>query len=174
MMEKTFPKDIPSVNKVMLQLENDLNIHRAYLKKIIQNEIETIRKDVKNGYINKSTNDLLIDIKQKVLCKCSSKLLNVINGTGIVLHTGFGRAPYKSESLKNLADKMEGYINLEYNLKNGKRGDRQEHIRDFLSAICESESSLVVNNNVCLKSSTLLQLVIKTFLLSILSKFKLE
>ena len=28
-----------------------------------------------------------------------------------------------------------------------KRGDRQEHVREFLSAICESESSLVVNNN---------------------------
>ena len=42
---------------------------------------------------------------------------------------------------------MEGYINLEYDLENGKRGDRQEIVRDFLSAICESESSLVVNNN---------------------------
>ena len=42
---------------------------------------------------------------------------------------------------------MEGYINLEFDLENGKRGDRQEHIREFLSAICESESSLVVNNN---------------------------
>ena len=27
------------------------------------------------------------------------------------------------------------------------RGDRQEHIREFLSAICGSESSIVVNNN---------------------------
>ena len=42
---------------------------------------------------------------------------------------------------------MEGYINLEYNLENGTRGDRQEIVREFLSAICESESSLVVNNN---------------------------
>ena len=72
--------------------------------------------------INKSKDELLTDIKQKVLNKSSSKLLNVINGTGIVLHTGFGRAPYKSESLKNLANKMEGYINLEYDIENGKRG----------------------------------------------------
>ena len=35
-MEKTFPKDIPSVNKVMLQLKNNINIHQTYLKKIIQ------------------------------------------------------------------------------------------------------------------------------------------
>ena len=53
-MEKTFPKDIPSVNKVMLQLRNATNIHQAYLKKIIQKEIEAVRKDVKNGFLNQS------------------------------------------------------------------------------------------------------------------------
>ena len=66
-MEKTFPKDIPSVNKVMLQIKNDVIIHQTYLRKIIRKEIETVRKDVKNGYINKSADELLIDIKQKVL-----------------------------------------------------------------------------------------------------------
>ena len=146
-MEKTFPKDIPSVNKIMLQLKNATNIHQAYLKRIVQKEIETIRKDVKNGCLSRSSDELLLDIKKKVLSKSSSKLLNIINGTGIVLHTGFGRAPYRSKSLKNLASRMEGYINLEFDLVNGKRGDRQEHVREFLSAICESESSLVVNNN---------------------------
>ena len=146
-MGKTFPKDIPSVNKVMLQLKNNINLHQTYLKKIIQKEIEIIRKDVKNGYLNKSKDELLIDIKQKVLNKSSSKLINLINGTGIVLHTGFGRAPYRSESLKNIAKRMEGYIALEYDIENGKRGDRQDHVREFLSAVCESESSLVVNNN---------------------------
>ncbi len=146
-MEKTFPKDIPSVSKVMHQLKNLVNIHQSYLKKIIQKEIETIRRNVKNGYVNKSKDELITDIKQKVLNKASPKLQNVINGTGIVLHTGFGRAPYNAKSLKDLANKMEGYITLEYDLENGKRGDRQEHIREFLSAICESESALVVNNN---------------------------
>ena len=146
-MEKTFPKDIPSVSKVMHQLKNVVNIHQSYLKKIIQKEIETIRRNVKNGYVNKSKDELITDIKQKVLNKASPKLQNVINGTGIVLHTGFGRAPYNAKSLKDLANKMEGYISLEYDLENGKRGDRQEHVREFLSAICESESSLVVNNN---------------------------
>ena len=64
-MEKTFPKDIPSVNKVMLQLRNATNIHQTYLKKIIQKEIEAVRKDVKNGFLNQSPDELLIDIKKK-------------------------------------------------------------------------------------------------------------
>ena len=73
--------------------------------------------------------------------------MNIINGTGIVLHTGFGRAPFNGRALKGIADRLEGYVNLEFDLQTGKRGDRQDNIRDHLSALCGSESALVVNNN---------------------------
>ena len=146
-MEKTSPKDIPSVNRVILELKEDIEIHEAYLKKIIQKEIEGVRKKIKNGELNKSSADLLKEIKHKVLARSSPKMVNLINGTGIVLHTGFGRAPFRSKSLMKIAKNMDGYVNLEFNLNNGKRGDRQEHVRDILSAICGSESSLVINNN---------------------------
>ena len=42
---------------------------------------------------------------------------------------------------------MNGYVNLEFNLVSGKRGDRQDHLRKHISSICNSESALVVNNN---------------------------
>ncbi len=146
-MEKIVPKDIPSVNKVILELKKDIEIHESYLKKMIQKEIEEVRGKIRNGEINKSSASLLDEIKNKVLARSSINMVNVINGTGIVLHTGFGRAPFRFKSLKKIVKKMEGYVNLEYNLNNGRRGDRQEHVRGILSAICESESSLVINNN---------------------------
>tara|TARA_Y100001980_G_C14553260_1_gene338354 strand:- start:1893 stop:3260 length:1368 start_codon:yes stop_codon:yes gene_type:complete len=146
-MEKTSPKDIPSVNRVIMEIKKDSKIHESYLKKIIQDEIEVYRKKIKNGELNKSSLIILNEIKYKILSRSSHNLVNVINGTGIVLHTGFGRAPFNVKNLKKIAKKMEGYVNLEFDLNNGKRGDRQEHVRHTLSSICESESSLVVNNN---------------------------
>ena len=71
----------------------------------------------------------------------------VINGTGIVLHTGLGRAPFRSSFLKKTAKRIDGYSNLEFDLINGVRGDRQTHIRNYINAICESEDSMIVNNN---------------------------
>ena len=55
--------------------------------------------------------------------------------------------PLYSKKFKKNSKKNGGYVNLEFNLNNGKRGDRQEHVREILSSICQSESSLVVNNN---------------------------
>ena len=82
-----------------------------------------------------------------VIKDSSQSLVNIINGTGIVLHTGFGRAPFESKLLKSIAKRLEGYVNLEFDLDSGKRGNRQVHIRQHLSSICGSESSLCVNNN---------------------------
>ena len=50
-------------------------------------------------------------------------------------------------TIKKYCKAFDGYVNLEFDLDSGKRGDRQSHIRDHLSSICGSESSLCVNNN---------------------------
>ena len=39
------------------------------------------------------------------------------------------------------------YSNLEINIEDGNRGDRNSHISDLISSICNSEKSIVVNNN---------------------------
>tara|TARA_A100001011_G_C14287029_1_gene834303 strand:- start:1201 stop:2415 length:1215 start_codon:yes stop_codon:yes gene_type:complete len=94
-----------------------------------------------------SPSELLSNITEMVIKDSSQSLVNIINGTGIVLHTGFGRAPFESKLLKSIAKRLEGYVNLEFDLDSGKRGNRQVHIRQHLSSICGSESSLCVNNN---------------------------
>ena len=41
-----------------------------------------------------SPSELLSNITEMVIKDSSRSLVNIINGTGIVLHTGFGRAPF--------------------------------------------------------------------------------
>ena len=146
-MKKTIFKDIPSVDKVLLEVKKNINLHDKYLKFLIYEEIDIIKEEIKNGLLEESSKELFLRIKKGVLSRSTPNLVNIINGTGIVLHTGFGRAPFNSSSLKKIAKKIEGYTNLEFNLDKGKRGDRQDHVRKLLSSVCESESSLVVNNN---------------------------
>lgn len=71
----------------------------------------------------------------------------VINATGIVLHTNLGRAPLGTSVLEDLTPIVSGYSNVEFNLKGGCRGHRNEHIAELLRYITGAEDAIVVNNN---------------------------
>ena len=146
-MKKTNLKDLPSVNKVLIELNNSVFVHDDFLKTLINRAINKYRSKIKNNELSMSPSELLSNITEMVIKDSSRSLVNIINGTGIVLHTGFGRAPFDSKLLKSIAKRLDGYVNLEFDLDSGKRGDRQSHVRDHLSSICGSESSLCVNNN---------------------------
>ena len=146
-MKKTNLKDLPSVNKVLIELNDSVSVHGDFLKNLINRAINKYRNKIKNNELSMSPSELLSNITEMVIKDSSRSLVNIINGTGIVLHTGFGRAPFDSKLLKSIAKRLDGYVNLEFDLDSGKRGDRQSHVRDHLSSICGSESSLCVNNN---------------------------
>ena len=144
---KTTLKDCPSVHQVLLELNMNIQLHEDYIKHIINSELAKIRANIKKGKLSKTKDELLSHIASQVFLQSAPQLINVINGTGIVLHTGFGRAPFRGKHLKDLAARLDGYVNLEFDLKSGNRGDRQTIIQDQLSSMCGSESAMVVNNN---------------------------
>lgn len=63
-----------------------------------------------------------------------------VNMTGVVLHTGLGRARM------GLPMSYPTYSNLEIELETGSRGDRQSHVRGLLQRLTGAEDALVVNN----------------------------
>ena len=144
---KTTLKDCPSVHQVLLEMNGDILLHKDYIKYIINSELTKIRANIRKGKLSKTKGELLSYIASQVLLQSAPKLVNVINGTGIVLHTGFGRAPFRGKQLKDLADRLDGYVNLEFDLESGNRGDRQILIQKQLSSMCGAEAGMVVNNN---------------------------
>ncbi|NIR51154.1 L-seryl-tRNA(Sec) selenium transferase [candidate division KSB1 bacterium] len=77
----------------------------------------------------------------------SPNLRNVINATGIILHTGLGRAPLSDDSRQNLTQIAEGYCSLEMDLESGERGDRTTIVEALICKLTGAESACVVNNN---------------------------
>ena len=140
-------KDCPSVHQVLLELNVNIQLHEDYIKHIINSELAKIRANIKKGKLSKTKDELLSHIASQVFLQSAPQLINVINGTGIVLHTGFGRAPFRGKHLKDLAARLDGYVNLEFDLESGNRGDRQTIIQDQLSSMCGAEAGMVVNNN---------------------------
>lgn len=71
----------------------------------------------------------------------------VLNLTGTVLHTNLGRAPLSHQVLDKVTAMAKGYCTLEYNLEEGRRGQRDGSIEKLLSKLVGCESACVVNNN---------------------------
>jgi L-seryl-tRNA(Ser) seleniumtransferase len=76
-----------------------------------------------------------------------TSLKRVINGTGVILHTGLGRAVLPPASQSQMQEILTGYCNLEIDLETGERGDRNQHVEKILCQLTGAEAACVVNNN---------------------------
>ncbi len=72
-------------------------------------------------------------------------LTRVINATGVVLHTNLGRAPLAGTAITAIQE-AAGYSTLEFDLDQGARGSRQDHVRDLLCRLTGAEDALVTIN----------------------------
>lgn len=73
-------------------------------------------------------------------------LRSAINLSGVILHTGLGRARLAKEAAARLREVANGHSAVELDVESGKRGDRQRHVRDLLCELTGAEDALVVNN----------------------------
>ena len=146
-MSKKQLRQLPSVSEVLLDVNKSIALHDRYIREVIKSELRGYRRTAKAGKLDIKRSAVTAAILDELDSLNQSSIKNIINGTGVVLHTGFGRAPISKKVISTVAKKLEGYINLEFDLSTGKRGDRQNHIAKMLNAICGSESSLIVNNN---------------------------
>jgi len=140
-------KNLPSVSEVLLKSNKYKSINKRYLSYIIKNELKIFRGLAMKGNLKQSRSKIIQEVLSVIDQLSTSSIQSVINGTGIVLHTGLGRAPVDKAVAKEIADRLSGYINLEFDLESGKRGDRQSHIEGLLSALTGAQSGMAVNNN---------------------------
>jgi len=86
-------------------------------------------------------------------------LFQVLNATGVIVHTNLGRAPLSEGALEAVGEVGSNYSTLEYDLESGGRGSRLIHAESLFQQLLGVESALVVNNNA---SAVLLMLTVLT------------
>src|SRR2546421_10245073 len=150
MREKVTPtprRKMPAVNKVLDALgEYDLatasKLPRPLVVDLVRRGLSKIRS---NGEIPEFESTVE-QLHRSLEVFRASRLQPVINGTGIVIHTNFGRAPLTPEAVRALTEIGSGYSNLEYDLTTGDRGHRGAYIENALTLLCGAEAATVVNN----------------------------
>jgi L-seryl-tRNA(Ser) seleniumtransferase len=89
----------------------------------------------------------LLDRAREVLAALQRpSLRQVLNATGVIVHTGLGRAPLAPAARDAVARAAEGYSNLELDLSTGARGSRHAHVEQLLCELTGAEAAIAVNN----------------------------
>ncbi len=133
---------IPSVNRILQEI-HCTDLPRASAREIVRRVLAGFR----SRRAVPEWDRLLADIRAALGDVSASRLRPVINGTGILIHTNFGRAPLGPRMIETIAQIACSYSNLEYDLIKGERGRRAAYLEHLLAMLCGAQAATVVNNN---------------------------
>ena len=141
---------MPSVDQVLAeerlkQLEQ--NYPRSLLVDIVRQQLERERLAIAAGKPASPLSEIVDSVCAEMQALQNPSLRQVINATGVILHTNLGRAPLSQETITAMDAVAKGFSNLEFDLGSGTRGSRQVHIEPLLCQLTGAEAALVVNNN---------------------------
>src|ERR687887_923538 len=131
-------RDLPSVDELARTVDDPLAVDAA--RRVLARARETIGAGSSPG-------DLAALLRAELRAARAPRLRRVLNATGVLVHTNLGRAPLAAQALERVVEAARGYSNLEYDLADGRRGSRHDHVGWLLRRLTGAEAALVVNNN---------------------------
>src|SRR5213076_2221795 len=138
-------RSLPSVEELAAGLERDGAAHAPAVA-AAREAIAARREAVLSGEAASAEG---VEDDARVLLERARRpaLRRVLNATGVIVHTNLGRAPLPDAALARVTEVGRGYSNLEYDLAEGARGSRQDHVASILRRLTGAEAAIVVNNN---------------------------
>ena len=137
-------RDLPSVDELAADERLASTGPRALVIAAVRSALARAREEIQAGA---DPGDLIGRVELELAAARGPRLQRAINATGVIVHTNLGRAPLAQEALERVTAVARGYSNLEYDLGEGGRGSRQDHVAPILRRLTGAEAALVVNNN---------------------------
>lgn len=152
--EQTLLRQLPSVHRL---LESPVvsalagAIPASLLTESARSVLDETRKTLLTGNGNApsllpSQEALAERVAAEARRRNAPSLQRAINATGIVLHTGLGRARIAEEACEALLEVAGGHSLVEIDRETGRRGSRRDHVRSLLCELTGAEDATVVNN----------------------------
>jgi len=155
MIKNLIFRQIPSVDYLLDSADVKeflLTTPRVLVLRAVHYVLDALREKIVRAQTADELPDLslgsLVDqIQKQTLILSQQGLRQVINATGVIVHTNLGRSLLAKNVISTFNSLGGCYSNLEYDLKTGKRGSRYVHVEDILIELTGAEGAVVVNNN---------------------------
>jgi L-seryl-tRNA(Ser) seleniumtransferase len=116
--------------------------------------LEETRQDLLQGKVapqdltrRVSEEGVVKELKRTLKARRLATYRRVVNATGVILHTGLGRAVLSEAAVEAVVKALSGYSVVEVELEGGERNQREEALTELLGKLTGAESATVVNNN---------------------------
>ena len=147
-------RQIPKVDRVLLEPAVVMLVERygrAPVVAAVREITESLRDAVLGGLDSIPMNGELVphvcdELAQRLAAGARKTLRPAINATGVVLHTGLGRARLPDAAADAIASVARSHSLLEVDPETGERGSRLAHVDSLLRELTGAEAALVVNN----------------------------
>ncbi len=151
--KNTLLRRIPAVNTVLEDTGADAlaaEFGRPMLVEAVRTVVDGLREAALSG-APPSSDDLtvagvLAGTRSHLENKTVPRLRRIVNATGIVLHTGLGRAVLPRAAIDALGE-LWSCCNVQMDLDTGERIQREDAVRETVRHLTGAEDVLVVNNN---------------------------
>jgi L-seryl-tRNA(Ser) seleniumtransferase len=90
---------------------------------------------------------ILADVGRRIKSILGPHYRKAINATGIILHTGLGRAVLPAPALRQIVEELSGFSVLQIDVDGGQRSRRDTRIEELLRLLTGAEAATAVNNN---------------------------
>lgn len=141
---------IPSVDKLLAHdsLKAALPLYgHTMVADAVRATLADERVLVRSGRMSRDVAELAKITIERLEFDALSSLRPVFNLTGTVLHTNLGRAQLSEAAIAAACDAMRHAVALEYDLEEGRRGERDDHLRALICELTGAEDATLVNNN---------------------------
>ena len=140
-------RKLPSVDEVLRTAAADTAIGRFGRSAVVDAVRRVISESRARGTVPDRPDEVIDEATALLEAEDRPSLRPVFNLTGTVLHTNLGRALLAEPAIEAAVAAMRSAVALEFDLGDGKRGERDDHLRDLLCELTGAEDATVVNNN---------------------------
>lgn len=146
-------RNLPSVDRLIREVEaKTSNIAEWAVRSASRTVLKRVREEMSRGEVESSGKRVELDeLVERAAAEAARFAAphprEVVNATGVLLHTNLGRAPLAAAAQAAVAEAARGYSNLELDLETGRRGSRMGRLETKLMALSGAEAAHVVNNN---------------------------
>ncbi len=148
---------LPSVDELLAApalVDLAARTSRALLLELARGALERWREAIAGGALEAgelegrlAAGELVAEIAEAAGVDARRGVRPAVNATGIVLHTGLGRAPWHPEAARAAAEVGERFCLLEVDRETGQRNRRDDRTSELVRRLTGAEAAIAVNNN---------------------------